>query len=361
MRQNNSWDLTQWYHVLNLEIEADIAPDGFGPFDVISAFGRVEVRYDCVWTRGCGIFGTADTYGDRSKRLPERLLRGRSSGYTLAHFDGDQRRYRQLTSPAQLSYNLRDIPTPSREPLKFGFIPGVAGLSASKGPDGELGTEDDPFPYYTYEFMDPDKCRFGIQKLWGSADLNSARVLPHTPDCEVIPNGPMANRPNPLSPIDNSPIIGGYGSGELPLRPVPRVPFGPKKGRGEVAQGLWLPNAGSAEMYRRDKFGSFDQNFSAGRAGLEPRRQPAGREGAEGGLLPTSSSSTAGSGCASASRTSSGARRSSSAPPISSTPRISPSPRCRAWRSHGSASGRCVRSGPSTTSGPSRTSASRWR
>ena len=94
--QNNSWDLTQWYHVLNLEIEADIAPDGFGPFDVISAFGRVEVRYDCVWTRGCGIFSSADTYGDRSKRLPERLLRGRSSGYTLAHFNGDQRRYRQL-------------------------------------------------------------------------------------------------------------------------------------------------------------------------------------------------------------------------------------------------------------------------
>ena len=92
---SDNWDLTQWYHVLNVEIEADIAPDGFGPFDVISAFGRVEVRYDCVWTRGCGIFSSADTYGDRSKSLPERLLRARSSGYTLAHFNGDQRRYRQ--------------------------------------------------------------------------------------------------------------------------------------------------------------------------------------------------------------------------------------------------------------------------
>ena len=98
--QNNSWDLTQWYHVLNLEIEGDIAPEGFGPFDLISAFGRVEVRYDCVWTRGCGIFSTADTYGDRSRRLPERLLDGRRSGYTLQHFNGDQRRYRQYTDPA---------------------------------------------------------------------------------------------------------------------------------------------------------------------------------------------------------------------------------------------------------------------
>ncbi len=52
----NRWDLTQWYHVLNLEIEAELAPDGFGPFDLVSAFGRIEVRYDCVWTRGCGIF-----------------------------------------------------------------------------------------------------------------------------------------------------------------------------------------------------------------------------------------------------------------------------------------------------------------
>jgi hypothetical protein len=106
--QNNSWDLTQWYHVLNLEIEADIAPEGFGPFDIISAFGRIEVRYDCVWTRGCGIFSSADTYGDRSRRLPERLLKGRRSGYTLQHFNSDQRRFRQYTTPAQLSYNLRD-------------------------------------------------------------------------------------------------------------------------------------------------------------------------------------------------------------------------------------------------------------
>ena len=49
-------DLTQWYHILNIEAEADFAPDGFGPFDVFQGFLRVEVRYDCVWTRACGIF-----------------------------------------------------------------------------------------------------------------------------------------------------------------------------------------------------------------------------------------------------------------------------------------------------------------
>jgi hypothetical protein len=143
--QNNSWDLTQWYHVLNLEIEADIAPEGFGPFDLISAFGRIEVRYDCVWTRGCGIFSTADTYGDRARRLPERLLSGRRSGYTLMHYNGDQRPYRQYESPALLSYNFRDTPDPSREPISWAMAPGVTTLSASKGVDEILGTEDDPF------------------------------------------------------------------------------------------------------------------------------------------------------------------------------------------------------------------------
>ncbi len=132
--QNNDWDLTQWYHVLNLEIEADIAPDGFGPFDLVSAFGRVEVRYDCVWTRGCGIFSSADTYGDRAKKLPQRLLRGRRSGYTMQSFNGDQRRYREYTSFDQNAYIVRDIPTPSRQPIQFGYLPGVTGLSGQQGP-----------------------------------------------------------------------------------------------------------------------------------------------------------------------------------------------------------------------------------
>ena len=77
---SDGWDLTQFYHVLNVEIEADVAPDGFGPFDLVSMFGRVEVRYDCVWTRACGVFSSADTYGDRANRLPGRLSDGRRAG-----------------------------------------------------------------------------------------------------------------------------------------------------------------------------------------------------------------------------------------------------------------------------------------
>ena len=260
---SDGWDLTQWYHILNLEIEADIAPDGVGPFDLISAFGRIEVRYDCVWTRGCGIFSSADTYGDRARRLPKRLLDGRRTGYSLQAFNGDTRRFREYTDPSQLSFNVRNtLPEPSRQPLTYSFIPGLESLSASKGPDGMLGTEDDPFPYYTYDFMDPNKCLFGVQRMKGTAELVGIRNLPHTPGCEIVPAAAMADKANPMSSLDYNPIIGGFGSGALPLRPVPTVPAGPRKGRGEVAQGVWMPNHEVAEMYRRDKFGSHDQNFS---------------------------------------------------------------------------------------------------
>ncbi|MCP5068952.1 MAG: hypothetical protein GY946_20515, partial [bacterium] len=88
----NDWDLTQWYHVLNLEVEADIAPAGFGPFDLVSGFARIEARFDCVWRRGCWMFDNVDVYGDRPGRLPARIQNGRRSGFRGTQFLGDVRR-----------------------------------------------------------------------------------------------------------------------------------------------------------------------------------------------------------------------------------------------------------------------------
>ena len=74
---NRSWkeqtDLTQWYNILNVEFEADIAPDGFGPIDLLSAYVRVEGRYDCIYSKGCGIFPMVRTFGNDSRDLPDRL------------------------------------------------------------------------------------------------------------------------------------------------------------------------------------------------------------------------------------------------------------------------------------------------
>ena len=41
---------------------------------------RVEGRYDCLWTRACGLFNSVDTYGDRAERLPNRLAEELRSG-----------------------------------------------------------------------------------------------------------------------------------------------------------------------------------------------------------------------------------------------------------------------------------------
>ncbi|MGI9591711.1 MAG: DUF1302 family protein, partial [Myxococcota bacterium] len=66
-------DLAQWYHVINLELEFDILPDGWGPFDLLQAYVRAEGRYDCIYTGGCKIFPSVNTFGNHSQDLPLRL------------------------------------------------------------------------------------------------------------------------------------------------------------------------------------------------------------------------------------------------------------------------------------------------
>ena len=91
---SDDWDLTQWWNVLSLEIEANVAPDGIGPFDVISIFGRIEVRYDCVWTGACTMFDSADAYAFSSHgKLPKRLIDARRTGYQGTNYIDDRRHY----------------------------------------------------------------------------------------------------------------------------------------------------------------------------------------------------------------------------------------------------------------------------
>lgn len=67
------WDVAQWYQILNLELELDLIQETVGPVDLLSVFVRAEVRYDCIYSRGCGMFRSMNAYGDRSKSLPRRL------------------------------------------------------------------------------------------------------------------------------------------------------------------------------------------------------------------------------------------------------------------------------------------------
>lgn len=63
--------LSQSAFVLDIEPELDILTESWGPFDHISAFARIEVRYDCVFN-GCGTIGSSRMFGDNAKVSPAR-------------------------------------------------------------------------------------------------------------------------------------------------------------------------------------------------------------------------------------------------------------------------------------------------
>jgi hypothetical protein len=77
----NELDLAQWYNVLNTEIELDILDETWGPIDLLSAYVRVEGRYDCIYTHGCSMMESSDTFGNDNGRLPKRLTDAKDPDY----------------------------------------------------------------------------------------------------------------------------------------------------------------------------------------------------------------------------------------------------------------------------------------
>ncbi len=256
------WDVTQWYHILNLEIEANIAPDGFGPFDLMTGFVRLEGRYDCVWTGGCKIFPSIDTFGDDANRQPRRLSDGRRAGFrssgTLFNFD---RRFLRDIPREFLPYENRLRPRGSRKPSPIFNIQGIDTLFDSAGVDGVFGTPDDPAPFYFDRFLRTGKCDFNFRATKGSQNGTGHQVMgPWRPDCQIRQLGTLRDRPNPLRAKDISPITGTGGTGELPLRPAPKVAAGTNPL--DVPQGVYYPNKRLQRLIRDRSFDSFDQNFS---------------------------------------------------------------------------------------------------
>jgi hypothetical protein len=143
-------DLSQWYNVLNLELEFDVLPNGWGPIDLLQAYVRAEARYDCVWTRGCGMFRSVNTYGDQAKRLPDRLTDGHSEDYTgvlpvgLRAADNPENRVQTLDGDR-------------REDGSVILNRGAWGFSRFRnitGADDLPDTADDPFRYTMFQLLD---------------------------------------------------------------------------------------------------------------------------------------------------------------------------------------------------------------
>ncbi len=122
LAKNYSWsdnfDLSQWYTVLGVEADINFAPDGLGPFDLLSGFVRLEARYDCVWTRACGVFPSVNTWGNRSKHLPNRNSNARKNGYTGTIVTGDVRHIESIAI-SQLGYADKDEPVSGRREARL--------------------------------------------------------------------------------------------------------------------------------------------------------------------------------------------------------------------------------------------------
>lgn len=208
--------VSQWANIFNVEIEADIAPNGFGPFNLVQGYSRIEVRYECVWTRLCGTSRSVDFFGDRGVRAPKNFTDGRTSGVTGILPNPDESSVRIHRDGGRL--------------LSFLSVPPLDSITELGGNNVEA------------TFAPILDARFAIRKYGGTLGPGILPQGPWLPRNTIHPNGVLAGVRNSTIP-------------DLPLRPI--ITGGP--GQGE-ARGLYVPSRNLREEMER--FGGFDQNFS---------------------------------------------------------------------------------------------------
>src|SRR4029453_16611479 len=272
--QANGLDMYGWLQVLSIETEAEIAPDGWGPFDMIAAFARVEVKYDCVWTHACGMFPSVDAFNKNPGNLPPRAQTGHRPGLAGDQVVGDFRPY-WFADRQRLNGGLyADTKAGQRAAKSLVYGSTNVGLfGASAGPDSVLGDISDVrnekgFPHaipYGTGFTDPttllpgdddagtylfnrtSRCRVGnwVQKA-ANVDGRNNRELLWSPDkCRVDALGWYREIANPFADAATSPFGGDVNPVLLSINRDPTSPgFGlPLEGPGAdgVPNSLRLP------------------------------------------------------------------------------------------------------------------------
>ncbi len=252
---SDQWDMSQWYNIFNLEMEFDLVQDTHGPLDLLSAYVRLEGRFDCIYSRGCGMIRAIDVYGDRARKMPGRLNRGdifTSAGQVPISNDGpfanarrDPLRVEQVPGfegiydaaeeglgPVDREPLLQcaDVVNGCTEDQTSRFDPtGVpvefwqADRNKRSGTDGfatDDGTAGSPFLMVMRDFRD---FRFtSMPVIGGAANGHATRVMgPWLPQNFVQPNGALANQPNPLDSSRVIPQSLSPGGGSNPMRPIP--------------------------------------------------------------------------------------------------------------------------------------------
>jgi hypothetical protein len=202
--------LSQWATILDLEPELDIAPDGWGPFDLISAFARIEARFECIFS-GCGLSDSYRNFGEHSGRSPARNW---ADGDTLGYVGG--------VDLKQLGFPVRSVQPDSLELLNITANPGFQ-------PFYDVGIAPE-----TVEAAFGRTARdvFSWKSLRGPREPLAVPLGPWSLDSTIRPRGALRNETSTVKP--------------LPLRPE--------------AGSLFTP---SEPLRRRnDGFGAFDQDFS---------------------------------------------------------------------------------------------------
>ena len=263
----DGWDLAQWWNVFDVEFEWAAAPDGFGPFDNINVFGRLEVRYDCVWTRGCTMFNSANTYSDHIGKLPKRLSDARRSGYAGTNWTGDTRHYYDVPFTDVNGTPNRERLRPSGEQTAQEFFQTPIGApffgSGSYGLDGVPQTADDP-PFLFFDQMFRSHCDEWSTRARPNGSQNgrgNLDVLLLDPACNYETIAAAADKPNPFRAGDFSPLTGQGGALPLPYRPAPH--FDNTSGApNEFARGVYYPNYRLQQLLRDDDIEPWRTNLS---------------------------------------------------------------------------------------------------
>jgi hypothetical protein len=291
---SNEVDMYSFLNVLDVEVEANLAPNGWGPFDLVSAFARVEVKYDCVWNHACGVFENVNAFGNQPGQLPHRVLNARRQDFAASQQTFDRRPWwfddRQRLTPG-VFYDAREDDRRAM-PITYGYLVGTL-FGSSPGPDGVLGDmkdirDGDPYSGLPgdddaglYQFSRSNHCKAGT---WARKDSSprgyQVRELPWSIDgCDIEPLRWTQRIANPFRDFasfgaagDVNPVLQAInGPGDdgipdataLPLRPGAENPAGLRaNGPKWESQGLFVPNYRVRKEMRRGSFDSYDQNYS---------------------------------------------------------------------------------------------------
>ena len=217
---SEDWDVAQWYQVLNVEIELDIIDDTWMGIDLLSAFVRLEVRYDCVYSHGCGMFRSINAYGNKAKSLPRRLSNGNDQDTAgvlfIAH---GERLSGDTTDPVVLSdlSGFRLIAETDGQTIAQVTVGNQQGDDNLLAPEPGEGCETDNPQYFNcYPGPTPFSLNFEDFKDHKFTQIHTrtgaiSRLGPWLPKNRVDLIGSMSGTPNPFdSAAVNDILFVGY-------------------------------------------------------------------------------------------------------------------------------------------------------